>query len=216
MAECPVAANCCVPTHCPYCVEGSEYRPLDRGIPFPAHAERQAQATRERREWKESAAHKGGKRSALKGKRAEREIARLLGGRRVPLSGALDGLPNDVVLPNGWRCEVKVRRRGLERFYRGLAASDVLLIEEEELPRLAVMGLHALQAVMAGAASHLEAVPFPRPGGTATIRRWMAAENAAVLLFKADRKGWLAVIEADRMGVFAGGDHCRSQSIGQS
>lgn len=190
--------------------------PIDRSIPFPAHVEREAQRKRQRREWRASPLYKNGKRSALKGRRGEREVAKLLGGKRVPLSGALDGLPNDDVLPNGWRCEVKVRNHGLERFYKGLAKADVLLTEEDGLPGLAVMGLDALQAVMAGAASHLKAVPFPRPGGTTTIRRWMAAENAAVLLFKADRKGWMAVVEADRVEVFTGANHCRSQGVGQN
>ena len=41
-ARCPVGANCRVPTHCPYCVGGSEYRPVDRAIRFPAAVEREA------------------------------------------------------------------------------------------------------------------------------------------------------------------------------
>jgi flagellar M-ring protein FliF len=42
VSRCPVGNNCQAPTHCPYCVEGSEYRPADRDIPFPAAVARQA------------------------------------------------------------------------------------------------------------------------------------------------------------------------------
>ena len=51
-----------------------------------------------------------GKLSRDKGMRGEREFAELVGGRRVPLSGAQRGFENDVVVPTSigdLRAEVK-------------------------------------------------------------------------------------------------------------
>jgi hypothetical protein len=56
-----------------------------------------------------------GRASKRKGSGGEREFADLTSGKRVPLSGALGGeYTNDVVLPNGWRVEVK-RRKEMEK-----------------------------------------------------------------------------------------------------
>jgi|GEM_PF-1569667 len=58
----------------------------------------------------------GGRMSKQKGNRGEREFAKLVNGKRVPLSGAVEGaeFSNDVILPNGWKAEVK-RRKQLEK-----------------------------------------------------------------------------------------------------
>ena len=48
-----------------------------------------------------------------KGRRREAEFARLVGGQRVPLSGAIGGeFAQDVALSNGWRGQVKSRANG--------------------------------------------------------------------------------------------------------
>jgi hypothetical protein len=58
-----------------------------------------------------------GKMQRDKGARGEREFAKLIGGKRVPLSGAMDGFSNDVLLPNGWGVEVKRRKSGFTQLY---------------------------------------------------------------------------------------------------
>lgn len=45
----------------------------------------------------------------------------------VPGSGQLDGLPNDVRLPDGWRAEVRRRDHGFRTLYRALGDADVAL-----------------------------------------------------------------------------------------
>ena len=55
-----------------------------------------------------------GKAQRDKGARGEREFAKIVGGSRVPLSGAVEGYTNDVILPNGWKAEVK-RRKDMEK-----------------------------------------------------------------------------------------------------
>lgn len=53
-----------------------------------------------------------------KGAQGEREFAALIGGTRVPLSGAMGGdYSNDVIAPNGWQVEVKRRKSGLKVLY---------------------------------------------------------------------------------------------------
>lgn len=67
---------------------------------------------------------KGGSRSRRKGTRAERELVTLLrnagiAAERVPLSGAVGGrFAGDVLLADGRRAEVKIRRTGLSLLYR--------------------------------------------------------------------------------------------------
>lgn len=72
-----------------------------------------------------------GKASRDKGGRGEREFAKLIGGMRVPLSGAQEGFSNDVRgLGLSW--EVKRRRSGFKQLY------DWLEDEREQPDALAV------------------------------------------------------------------------------
>lgn len=62
-----------------------------------------------------------GKASRDKGLRGEREFSELVGGRRVPLSGAQSGFENDVLIetPVGtMKAEVKRRKGGFATLYR--------------------------------------------------------------------------------------------------
>jgi Holliday junction resolvase - archaeal type len=97
------------------------------------------------------------KRSVAKGKRREREVARLLGGRRVPLSGAAEGFPGDVVLPCGWRVEVKARRDGFKQLYRWLEKADALAIRADRRPWLLVLPLERAAALLRGENNPMEA-----------------------------------------------------------
>ncbi|EOO30769.1 hypothetical protein IIU_05086 [Bacillus cereus VD133] len=57
-----------------------------------------------------------GRKSKQKGNRREREFAKLIGGTRVPLSGAVDGYANDVK-GLGLEWEVKARKSGFKTLY---------------------------------------------------------------------------------------------------
>ena len=180
---CPVRAACLHPTHCPDCIDGSEFATRLVGIVHPAHeaahAARRA-VKQARKEAQHSPAAERGRRSAHKGRRVEHEAARFFGGRRVPLSGALDGLPNDVVLPapgqpvpadldaraeyqwllahGGWRAEVKGRRTGLEWLTTRLETVDWVAIHQQDGPWLyAVSGDRFRQGVDVEVADALRA-----------------------------------------------------------
>lgn len=67
-----------------------------------------------------------GKRSKRKGYVGEAEFAKLTGGKRQILSGALGGEHSgDVVLPNGWKVEVKRRKNGLKTLYKWFEEGDI-------------------------------------------------------------------------------------------
>jgi hypothetical protein len=81
-----------------------------------------------------------GKASRDKGNRRELEFAHLVGGVRVPLSGAHGGtFGEDVLLPNGWRAQVKSRAEGFKTLYAALGEADVLALKADRKPWLIVM-----------------------------------------------------------------------------
>jgi hypothetical protein len=81
-----------------------------------------------------------GKASRDKGNRRELEFAHLVGGVRVPLSGAHGGtFGEDVLLPNGWRAQVKARAEGFKTLYAALGTADVLALKADRKPWLLVM-----------------------------------------------------------------------------
>ena len=84
-----------------------------------------------------------GKASRDKGNRREREFARLIGGRRIPLSGAANGYPNDVE-GLGMKFEVKSRKDGFKQIYKWLLSEDkpdALALKADRKPWLVVMTL---------------------------------------------------------------------------
>ena len=91
------------------------------------------------------------RRSILKGKRLEREAARLMGLRRVPLSGAAarsgDEYAGDLV-GRGWRWQVKGEANGFRRLYRWLEQHQCLLLKADRKPWLAVLPAEALRDLM--------------------------------------------------------------------
>lgn len=220
-ARCPVGANCRVPTHCPYCVGGSEYRPVDRAIRLPAAVERETARRVARQAARQTDAAQRGRRSARKGRRVEQEAVRFFGGRRVPLSGALDGLDNDVVLPNGWRAEVKARAQGLSWLYADLRHQDWVAMQSPDGRWLVAMtGARWRVGFSPAERAALSAVPWRLGSVTTgsvsgclkararvdTLWQWLAAESADVLLFKADRQGWLVICDAPHWVWWLAGD----------
>lgn len=85
-----------------------------------------------------------GKSQRDKGQRREREFAKLIGGLRVPLSGAQEGYANDVKgLGLAW--EVKARKTGFKTIYDWVLDErekpDALALKVDHQPWLVVMTL---------------------------------------------------------------------------
>lgn len=87
-----------------------------------------------------------GKASRDKGLRGEREFAELVGGRRVPLSGAQRGFENDVLIetPVGvLKAEVKRRKGGFSTIYGWLEDErekpDIVAFRADRKPWLVAM-----------------------------------------------------------------------------
>lgn len=75
-----------------------------------------------------------------KGMRAERELAKALGGQRVPLSGSAEGYPGDVkALGMTWEC--KVRQHGFVQLYDWLKDRDALAVRSDRHQWLVVLPL---------------------------------------------------------------------------
>lgn len=95
-----------------------------------------------------------GKSQRDKGARGEREFARLTGGKRVPLSGAVDGYGNDVELPNGMLAEVKRRKGGFKQLYDWVLDErekpDIVALRTDGMPWLVTMKLDTFLQLMKG------------------------------------------------------------------
>lgn len=94
-----------------------------------------------------------GKASRNKGKRGELEFAKLIGGKRVPLSGAQDGFEGDV-LGIGLKWEVKRRKDGFKTLYKWLENErekpDALAIRADRKPWLVVIPLERFLKIIKG------------------------------------------------------------------
>lgn len=90
----------------------------------------------------------GGKAPRRKGTRAERELARLLGGERVPLSGSAGGSYSGDVVALGLRWEVKARRDGFRQLYKWLDGKDALAVKADRKPWLVVLPLAKLMQLL--------------------------------------------------------------------
>jgi len=94
-----------------------------------------------------------GRKSKQKGNRREREFAKLIEGRRIPLSGAQEGFENDVE-GLGIRWEVKSRKNGFQTLYKWLEDErekpDALALKADRKPWLVVMELDKFLEVVEG------------------------------------------------------------------
>lgn len=92
-----------------------------------------------------------GKKSKSKGYRREREFAKLIQGRRIPLSGAQEGFENDVE-GLGIQWEVKARKNGFQTLYKWLEDErekpDALALKADRKDWLVVMKLEKLMELM--------------------------------------------------------------------
>lgn len=95
-----------------------------------------------------------GKASKDKGYRGESEFAKLVGGHRVPLSGAQAGYANDVILPNGWGAECKWRKNadGFKTLYEWLLDErekpDIVALRADRRPFIVAMQLPKFMELM--------------------------------------------------------------------
>lgn len=202
VSPCPVAHHCQQPTHCPYCIDGSEYVPDAARVPHPAQvAARQARQAA-RRGARQTAAAQTGRRSVRKGRRVERAAVQYFGGERVPLSGMLDGHPNDTVLPNGWRAEVKARHDGLGWLIARIAETPVVAVQTPDGPSLIAVAGAVFRVGPPAVPEPYRADPLTWPPTARVTRKrvkqlwdWLTAEQADVLLIKIDRQPWLVVMD---------------------
>lgn len=95
-----------------------------------------------------------GRKSKNKGYRGEKEFSDLMGGQRVPLSGAVDGeqFSNDVILPNGWKAEVK-RRKEMEKTLYGWILDerenpDIVAFRADRMPWIVCMKVEKFQYLL--------------------------------------------------------------------
>lgn len=127
------------------------YLPRDPAHRHPVVQAAQDARRRARQDAKRSEASQRGKASRRKGQRVERDFAKLTGGQRVPLSGALRGsLSNDVALPDGLKVEVKARADGWRELYRWVLDEverpDAVVLKADNRPWLVVQTYGAWQA----------------------------------------------------------------------
>jgi len=89
-----------------------------------------------------------GRASRDKGNRAEREVAKILSAKRVPLSGAAGGeYAGDVVDELLGRGEVKRRKDGFKLLYKWLEGNDFLCVRADRKDWLIVMKLEKIKAL---------------------------------------------------------------------
>jgi hypothetical protein len=90
-----------------------------------------------------------GRRSKQKGNRTEREFAKLIGGERVPLSGAVGGKYSGDVIGLGLTWECKARKDGFKQLYKWLdSESDALAIKADRKEWLVVVPLSKFQELI--------------------------------------------------------------------
>lgn len=94
-----------------------------------------------------------GRKSKQKGNRREREFAKLIGGTRVPLSGAVEGYTNDVK-GLGLEWEVKARKSGFKMLHDWLEDErerpDAVALKIDNKPWIVCMTLDKFLKLVKG------------------------------------------------------------------
>lgn len=88
-----------------------------------------------------------GKMQRDKGARVEREIAKLLGGVRVPLSGATSYAKGDVEA-YGMRFEIKARKDGFKQLYGWLEGNDAVIVKADRKEALVCLPISKFKEFM--------------------------------------------------------------------
>ena len=87
-----------------------------------------------------------------KGARGEREFAHLIGGQKIPLSGAVAGYIGDVK-GLGLIWQVKTRKGGYKLIYDALKGHDALAIKQDYHEWLVVMPVETLYKLLDAAST---------------------------------------------------------------
>lgn len=170
---CDVFANCrnrlarCHECTVPEGARGpTQYVPIDKRVKHPATVAYEAARQAEKRNRRASPRAEQNRRNRIDGRRAERAVAREVGGERTPASGALGGSASGdvrgaVLFPDGWRIEVKKRERSplWGWLAQGDRPADVLAIRAPEIanrPTLYVMDRMHLLALLGAATEGVE------------------------------------------------------------
>lgn len=105
-----------------------------------------------------------GKSQRDKGLRGERELAKLIGGERVPLSGAAGGSYTGDVIGMGMTWECKVRADGFKQLYTWLSNNDALAVKADRKEWLVVLPVSKFLELMNGDDDIDEAIPIIEEG----------------------------------------------------
>ena len=100
-----------------------------------------------------------GKGAKAKGSSYEREFVRIciesgLSARRVPLSGAMAGYPDDVVVEDIFRVECKYRKKGFKRIYEWSEGWKVMVLPESGLTLYRIDAWTEIVAAMINGGPH--------------------------------------------------------------
>lgn len=203
-AACPVEQWCLQPAAvCGLCLAGSDYRPARGAPPHPVRAAADQARQVARRAAKERPAVQRGRRNRRLGRQAERDAARVVGGTVVEGSGQLDSRPNDVLLPGGWRAEVRRRQGAFGLLYRALAQTDWAWWETDR-GRLAVLPAPLLEWAVADPPPPWTAKWTTQPltaNRLTTVTRWLlddTREHPDCLQLVGPPRGWLVVVRVER------------------
>lgn len=136
-------------------------------------------------------------------------------GRRPPAAGS-PAARAAWYARHGWRTEVKGRADAGRLLYRAVAQADVAAVREPGGPWLFVVPAARWQAggdpalapwaaapTATVLASGLRCAVLEHARAFGTIWRWLTHEAADVLLFKADRRGWLVICDAAHLTAWA-------------
>ncbi|NPV27229.1 MAG: hypothetical protein HPY81_07250 [Firmicutes bacterium] len=91
---------------------------------------------------------KDGRSPKTKGTCAEREIAKILGGQRIPLSGSAGELKGDLTVPGLGLREVKRRKDSFKELYKWLEGRDFLALRADRKPWLIVLPAEKLKELI--------------------------------------------------------------------
>lgn len=89
-----------------------------------------------------------GRKSKQKGNRTEREFAKLIGGHRVPLSGAIGGAYSGDVRGLGLLWECKARKDGFKQLYKWIDGVDALAVKADRREWLVVIPLDKFKSLI--------------------------------------------------------------------
>ncbi len=155
--HCPVSTHCLNALACPYCIGGSEYRPDGFKIVHPDKSDT--------KRWLYGdaptlAAQARGKLAKKQGALAERRGARLTHGSVQIGSGRWDDHPNDIIWPNGWLIESRVRRGQFMHVVDQLTSTPLLWIDQQA------------QSILCVPFTLIQAFPFPEAPATLFWQQW--------------------------------------------